>query len=113
MFVLKTVSVAAIICLTGCASVTEKVQRVEAKVEQAIDCKNAQMDIMYLEDARATTQEKLLNGVATILPTTAVLNLISGEYRHRQSIATGKLDDILQQKILAISDHCEIKLAQL
>ncbi|MEM0911473.1 MAG: hypothetical protein AAGJ37_10890 [Pseudomonadota bacterium] len=103
---LATVCIVSIVVLSGCASASKKLQRVEAKVIEPIDCDNAHMDIMYLEEAKADTQEKLANGVATVLPTTAILNLISGEYKSRQAIATGKLNDILYDKIMAISAEC-------
>ena len=102
------VLVGAITVLTGCVSANHKFEAVDNKINEPVECKNAQIDIMYLKEARSSTQEKLANGVATILPTSAIFNLLSGQYKSRKAIATGELNQVLYDRIMFINEHCQL-----
>ena len=93
--------------LGGCASAVDRHQVVNAQVAQPINCDTAEQDIETLLEGKTSASEKFANGIALVLPTTALFNLISGEFTSRRSIATGKLNDILHMRISDIEKECD------
>ncbi|TDF38287.1 hypothetical protein EYS14_11400 [Alteromonadaceae bacterium M269] len=93
--------------LGGCASAVDRHQQVSAQVSQPINCDTAGQDIAALLEERPSAGEKFANGIVLISPTTALFNLLSGEFTSRRSIATGKLNDILHMRISDIEKACD------
>lgn len=63
-----------------------------------------------LRKEKASTSEKIANGVASILPTSVVYNLIAGEFSSRKAIAiaSGEFDEMLYMKIMDIEITCSL-----
>ena len=93
--------------LGGCASAVDRHQTVNAQVTKPINCDTADKDIAALLEERSSVGEKLANGISLLSPTSALINLLSGEFTSRRSIATGKLDDILHMRIDDIEKACD------
>ena len=92
--------------LSGCVSAVKRHHQVSFHLSNPIDCTTAESDIMTLKDARASSAEKIANGIATILPTAAILNIFAGEWSSRKAIAFGEFDKMLVMKISSIEMQC-------
>jgi uncharacterized protein YceK len=93
--------------LGGCASAVDRHQVVNAHISKPINCDTADQDIAALLEEQSSVGEKLANGISLLSPTSALINLLSGEFTSRRSIATGKLDDILHMRISDIEEACD------
>lgn len=103
----RIVMLSALVLLTsGCASAVKRVEAVQSIVNQPIDCANAEHTIAHLISQKPSSGERAVNTVASILPTSIIVNLITGEFASRSSIAAGKLDAQISQKISAIEHDC-------
>lgn len=96
-----------IVVLGGCASANGRYETLNAEIAKPINCQHAKMQIDLLEEAKVSKREKIANGIASILPTSIILNLITGEYSSRAKIASGKFDNTLYMKINAIHKECD------
>tara|TARA_R110002167_G_scaffold84860_1_gene230437 strand:+ start:71 stop:433 length:363 start_codon:yes stop_codon:yes gene_type:complete len=96
----------ALFFLSGCASAVKRHEQVQGHLNKAVDCAEAHLDIATLELQKTTTREKLVNGVASVLPTSILLNVILGEYGSRAAIATGAFDRTVDNKINVIESDC-------
>lgn len=92
--------------LGGCASAQHRHAEIAYHLKNPVNCDHAAMDIMTLEDAKASAAEKVANGIATILPTSALLNLMVGEWSSRKAIAFGQFDRKITKKISEIEMSC-------
>lgn len=102
----KTVLVLSVLVLSGCASAVNRHHVAQAQLDRQINCTNAHNDIEMLKAEKASTSEKIANGIASILPTSIIFNLIAGEFSSRKAIATGEFDQMLYMKIDDIEKHC-------
>ena len=103
---LLMLAIIALFFLSGCASAVKRHEQVQRHLNKAVDCAQAHLDIATLELQKTTTREKLVNGVASVLPTSILLNVILGEYGSRVAIATGAFDRTVDNKINAIESDC-------
>ena len=92
--------------LMGCSSAVDRHSIVQTQIDQEVNCETAMKDIVMLKEEKASTQEKLANGIATVLPTSAVFNILTGEFSKRRAIATGEFDQMLYMKIDMIELEC-------
>lgn len=95
-----------VIFTTGCASAIDRHHSLQAELDMPIDCKHAQKQISQLQKNYVTSGEQFANGVASILPTAAILNLISGEYSSRWKLANGEYNERLIMRIEDIQKEC-------
>lgn len=95
-----------LITLGGCASAVKRHEVVSVQLNQGINCSTAKQDIAALKLEKTTATEKLANGIASVLPTSVIFNLIVGEFSSRKAIATGEFDQMLYMKIDAIEKQC-------
>lgn len=92
--------------LSGCASAVERHELAAEHLNKAVDCEEAHGHIASLESHKTTAGEKLVNGVASVLPTSILLNVILGEFTSRAAIATGAFDSKVDSKIQDIQNDC-------
>lgn len=105
---MKVLSLMAIfLILGGCASAVDRHQVVNAHISKPINCDTADQDIATLLEEKSSVGEKLANGISFFSPTSVLINLLSGEFTSRRSIATGKFDDILHMRISDIEEACD------
>ncbi|MFK8069110.1 MAG: hypothetical protein AB8D52_12810 [Gammaproteobacteria bacterium] len=95
-----------IFLLVGCSSAVKRHEQVKMDLDRPVNCETAPVDISMLEKEKVGTVEKLSNGIVSIFPTSAVYNLLTGEYSSRYSIATGEYNDMLDFKINQIQKQC-------
>mgnify|MGYP003629406971 CR=1 FL=1 len=96
--------------LSGCASAVKRHELASEHLNKAVDCEEAHGHIASLESHKTTASEKLVNGVASVLPTSILLNVILGEFTSRAAIATGAFDSKVEDKISDIRDGCRLKI---
>lgn len=92
--------------VSGCASAVKRHELVNSQLNQGINCATARQDIESLRMEKTTTAEKLANGIASVLPTSVIFNLLTGEFSSRKAIATGEFDEMLYMKIDSIEKQC-------
>ena len=92
--------------LAGCASAVKRHEVANIQLNQGVNCTTAKQDIAALRMEKTTASEKLANGIASVLPTSVIFNLIIGEFSSRKAIATGEFDQMLYMKIAAIEKQC-------
>jgi uncharacterized protein YcfL len=100
------VSLIILVC-SGCASAVSKQQSLAMELNMPIDCKLADSQIMALQDHRITKSEVFTNTIAIILPTSAIANLLLGEYSSRAALANGEFNQSLDERILMIKEECK------
>ncbi|TRY29898.1 hypothetical protein [Aliiglaciecola sp. M165] len=108
---LKMGLIVSVVMLSGCASAVDRHHMVQAQLDRQINCANAHSDIKMLKAEKASTSEKIANGIASILPTSIIFNLIAGEFSSRKAIASGEFDQMLYMKIDDIEKHCGSAIA--
>lgn len=96
-----------IFACSGCASAVTKQQKLAAELNMPIDCEHADTQIMTLEDQRISKSEEFTNTIAIILPTSAITNLLLGEYSSRVALASGKFNHSLNERIVMIEEKCQ------
>lgn len=96
-----------LLTLSGCASAVKRHEQLSTHMNYQIDCSMADSYIAELEQEKASMFEKIANGVATVLPTSAIFNLLAGEFGSRRNIASGKFDQQLVMKIDEIESTCD------
>lgn len=96
-----------VLSLGGCASAVGKHEQLQAHLISPVDCLTADSEIASLQEEKASSGEKFLNGLASLLPSSALLNLVTGEFSSRVSIASGKFNKRVETRIQDIHDSCD------
>lgn len=102
------ITLSALFLLSGCASAVKRHELAAEHLNKAVDCEEAHGHIASLESHKTTASEKLVNGVASVLPTSILLNVILGEFTSRAAIATGVFDSKVDNKIHDIQSDCKL-----
>ena len=102
--ILITVSLS--IILLACTPISKEAKDSPNK---PVDCTMAQPHIKMLMKEKASTAERLSAGIRSVLPTSAVLGILTGTTKDRASIATGKYNEMIEAKIAEIERVCGIK----
>jgi hypothetical protein len=97
------VVIIAVILLAGCHTIPQKAKDDLAK---PIDCSTADEDIATLEKERASAGKKLGAGVNMIMPASAVVGILSGDYSDRVKVASGQYNKDIEKKIAEIKAAC-------
>ena len=95
-----------VLLCSGCASAVAKHEALHNQLAKPIDCDMAKKQIAQLEEEKIGSGEQFANGIASILPTSVIFNLLSGEYSSRLSLANGKYNKQLDQQIARIEANC-------
>ncbi|MCH9670376.1 MAG: hypothetical protein K0U93_02905 [Gammaproteobacteria bacterium] len=98
-------AICCVVCV-GCTSAVERQRRVQMDLDRPINCERADADIAMLNKEKVGTLEQIANGAGTILPTSAVFNLLTGEFEGRYAIASGEYNEMLDAKIKQIAAQC-------
>ena len=102
-----------LVLFTGCVSknhspipsINDSVKR---QLGAPINCATAQADIKLLEEERASVAKRIVSGVRSVFPISAVAGLLMGDYADRVHVATGQYNDDLGAKIGEIRAACGI-----
>lgn len=92
--------------LAACASDSKKI---EADLNQPINCATAEADIRVLQSEKTHAAQQLANGVTAVVPAGAVVGIVTGSEKGKLKMATGEYNRLIDQKIKAIKSTCGIK----
>ncbi len=80
--------------------------KAKADLEAPIDCNHAASQIQVLESEKASVGKQILSGVRSIMPISAVVGILLGDYRDRVEVSTGQYNNDLEAKIGVIKAEC-------
>ncbi len=84
-----------ILVVVGCASPITR----EETQNLSYNCSDVDEKISMLLEERGKNNRRVLNGVRSVLPVSAVVNVIRGRYKENAAIATGVWAEVLDKKI--------------
>lgn len=83
-------------------------EEVKADLNKPVNCQTAWHDIKILEEEKASVGKQILAGVRSVVPFSAAAGILLGDYRDRVSVAVGKYNDDLADKIDQIKTQCKL-----
>ncbi len=101
--------IAATFFISACAAPIS--QTAKNSLAKNVDCSTAQQDIETLEKEKASVGKQALDGVRTVLPVSAVVDILKGQWTDRAFVATGEYNEAIKEKIHAIKSACGEKVA--
>jgi len=93
--------------LLACKTISPEAK---AAITGEVDCSTAEQDLAVLEAERASVGKRIVSGVRSVMPVSAVVGILSGDYINRVSVATGVYNRDIEQKEQQISEQCGIPL---
>lgn len=96
------------VLLAGCASSAVYEER-ESLLAEPINCDVAEEDIAALEAAKPSRRERALSAVQTVTPIGAATSVVSGSYKDRASVLTGRQEGELSARVEEIKQTCGIE----
>jgi hypothetical protein len=99
---------ALVLSLTAC-----KQQPITAAEKESlakpVDCATAQSDLQVLQSEKATTEQKIKDGVVAVFPIGLVVNVAKGTEGDSMKVATGDYNKMIDTKISEIKAQCNIQ----
>jgi hypothetical protein len=77
--------------------------------DTSVNCDTAKEDIAKLEAEKKSSLEQMEKGVTSIMPSTAVLHLMTGKQEESKEIASGEYNERIDTHIELIKSTCGIK----
>ena len=77
--------------------------------EASVNCDTAKEDIAKLEAEKKSSFEQMEKGVTSIMPSTAVLHLMTGTQQESKEIASGEYNERIDAHIERIKSTCGIE----
>ena len=102
----KLILVFVVLCCSGCASAVNKHELLQAQLSMPIECMMAEEQIESLHSYEVDSTEQFANTVASILPTSIIFNLLTGEYTSRLKLANGEYNQQVSNRIAEIKQKC-------
>jgi len=93
--------------LVGCT--TTIYEERESLLAEPVDCAVADEDIAALEAAMPSRRERALSVVQTVHPVGAASGVVTGSYRDRAAVLTGRTKDELSARIEEIRQTCGLE----
>lgn len=106
---MKKISAAVCFCLIWAACAPPITQEAKEDLQAPINCATAQDDIAVLQSEKSNVNQQMLAGVTSMLPTAAVMGLLTGRQQDREEVLTGQYNDMIDQKIDAIRRTCGVQ----
>jgi len=103
---MQYVLVAIALALAGCAS--SNIETRKSLLAEPVNCPNAKEDIAALEAAMPSKGERARSALQTATPIGALAGVVTGSYRDRAAVLTGRTQDELQARIKEIQVTCGI-----
>ena len=89
--------------ISACSSIPDSTKEL---LDKPVDCATADEDIAALDAATPNTGERAVAGVRSLLPVAIATGVITRDYRDRASVAVGKLERDIDNKIADIYEAC-------
>lgn len=80
----------------------------KAMLAAPVNCSTATADVAALENEHRSTLNRLQNGVGSVLPISAAVRLLGGNYVNGAKVATGKYNRDLEAKVKEIRKTCNL-----
>jgi hypothetical protein len=77
--------------------------------EASVNCDTAKEDIAKLESEKKSSLEQAEKGVTSIMPSTAVLHILTGTQQESKEIASGEYNERIDAHINLIKSTCGIE----
>ncbi|KPJ79503.1 MAG: hypothetical protein AMJ58_11735 [Gammaproteobacteria bacterium SG8_30] len=77
--------------------------------ETSVNCDTAKEDIAKLEAEKKSSLEQMEKGVTSVMPSTAVLHLMTGTQQESKEIASGEYNERIDAHIERIKSTCGIE----
>lgn len=91
--------------VVGCATISDQAKY---QLEKPVDCSTARYDIKTLESEKASVGKRMLSGVKMVVPASAVIGILRGDWVNRKKVATGEYNRAIDDKIVDIKSSCGI-----
>ena len=92
--------------LSGCASALDRKARLDYVLAVPVDCTQVDNQIEQLEAEKVQVGEQVANGIASILPTSVIYNLVVGELGSRWTLANGEHNRVIDERITHLQSAC-------
>ena len=101
------VVVAAVVALGACSVAP---RRSVAEVNAApVDCDKSAEQLAMLDEEMVATHERFASGVASVVPSLAVISIFAGRFKTNVAVATGQYEKALDRKIVEIELQCGLR----
>ena len=91
------------ISVVACSPVSKDAKE---DLAQPVNCATAPADLRALESEKAHVGKQIAAGVTSIVPVSLVVNIVKGTEKEHVQVATGKYNDMLDEKIAEIKSTC-------
>jgi hypothetical protein len=92
--------------LAGCATASHEERA--TLLAEPIDCATAPADLAALEAAMPSRGERAKSALQTVTPIGAAAGVVTGSYKDRAAVLTGRTESELNARIEAIKAECAI-----
>jgi hypothetical protein len=99
------VCVIGLVTAVGACSMQDKKTAQQVK-EMPINCATANGDLRMLEDEKKSTLQRMSSGVRMVVPVGLVAGVATGTEGTKYQVATGKYNQMLDDKIAEIKQAC-------
>ena len=93
----------ALLLMSGCSPVSKEAKQ---EMAQPVNCATAPADLRALEAEKAHVGKQIAAGVTAIVPVSLVVNVATGTEKEHFQVATGKYDDMIDEKMAEIKTTC-------
>lgn len=80
----------------------------EAALKKGINCATAKQDIKALQNEKAGVGRQIMAGVSSVLPVSAVVGLLKGNYAENVQVSAGQYNADIDRKISEIQSTCGV-----
>jgi hypothetical protein len=102
----RSMTVLLFLFIAGCAPPIT--QEAKQDLQRPVNCATAQDDIAVLQSEKSNVNQQMLAGVTSMLPTAAVMGLLTGRQQDREEVLTGQYNDMIDEKIDTIRRTCGV-----
>ena len=93
----------ALLLMSGCSPVSKEAKQ---EMAQPVNCATAPADLRALEAEKAHVGKQIAAGATAIVPVSLVINVVTGTEKEHLQVATGKYDDMIDEKMAEIKTTC-------
>lgn len=93
-----------LLLLTGCANTIHKERA--SLLAEPVDCDNAEADIAALQAAMPSKRERARSAVQSMTPIGATAGVVSGTYKDRAAVLSGRTGRELTARVEEIEETC-------
>jgi hypothetical protein len=89
--------------------IQKKEEHIEAIQNNPVNCETAEADIKVLEDEKANVGERIVAGVTSIIPVSAVLGILTLTEDDKIQMAVGHYNKLIETRIEKIKTDCGLE----